>query len=118
MLDGLISEGSRVLRNLNLNRCRALHGAHHQAAQFSPDQRLFPVPALIVEVLSPSTQANDRGVKFDDYARSGVREYWLVDPSAETVEIYAGANGAFEWLETGLGGRLRSRLLEGLEVDQ
>src|SRR5690242_13197521 len=88
-----------------------------QAAQFSPDQRLFPVPALIVEVLSPSTQANDRGVKFDDYARSGVREYWLVDPSAETVEIYVGVNGAFERLETGSGGRLQSRLLEGLEFD-
>ena len=86
-----------------------------QAAQFSPDQSLFPVPSLIVEVLSASTEANDRGVKFDDYARSGVREYWLVDPSAETVEIYVGANSAFEWMEMGPAGRLRSRLLEGLE---
>ena len=88
-----------------------------QTAQFTPDQRLFPVPALIVEVLSPSTETNDRGVKFDDYARSGVREYWLVDPSAETVEVYAGANGAFERVETGSAGRVRSRLLEGLEFD-
>lgn len=88
-----------------------------QAAQFSPDQRLFPVPALIVEVLSPSTEANDRGVKFDDYARSGVRDYWLVDPGTETVEIYAGTNGAFEQIETGSAGRLRSCLLEGLEFD-
>ncbi|MBW0001260.1 MAG: Uma2 family endonuclease [Verrucomicrobia bacterium] len=88
-----------------------------QSAQFSPDQRLFPVPALIVEVLSPSTEANDRGVKFDDYARSGVREYWLVDPRAETVEIHAGANGAFERVESGETGRLRSRFLEGLGVD-
>lgn len=88
-----------------------------QAAQFSPDQRLFPVPTLIVEVLSPSTEANDRGVKFDDYARSGVREYWLVDPSAETVEIYTGANGAFERMESGAAGRLQSRLLDGLAFD-
>jgi Uma2 family endonuclease len=88
-----------------------------QTAQFSPDQRLFPVPALIVEVLSPSTEANDRGVKFDDYARSGVHEYWPVDPSAEMVEIYVGVNGAFERIEMGTAGRLRSRLLEGLEFD-
>jgi Uma2 family endonuclease len=88
-----------------------------QTAQFNPDQRLLPVPALIVEVLSPSTEANDRGVKFDDYARSGVCEYWLVDPNAETVEIYVGANGAFERMESGATGRLRSRVLDGLEFD-
>jgi Uma2 family endonuclease len=52
-----------------------------------------------------------------DNARSGVQEYWLVDPSAETVEIYVGANGAFDRMESGSAGRLRSRLLEGLEFD-
>jgi hypothetical protein len=31
-----------------------------------PDTLRFPVPDLIVEVLSPSTEARDRGVKFDD----------------------------------------------------
>ena len=87
-----------------------------QSVQFNPDQRLFPVPVLIVEVLSPSTEANDRGVKFDDYARSGVREYWLVDPGTETVEIYAGANGTFERVEPGGAGRLRSRVPDDMNA--
>jgi Uma2 family endonuclease len=43
------------------------------------------VPDLVVEVLSPSTRANDEGVKRDLYMHSGVRELWLVDPDARTV---------------------------------
>jgi Uma2 family endonuclease len=45
-------------------------------------------PDLAVEVLSPSTVATDRGKKMQMLARYGVREYWLVDPKAQTVEVY------------------------------
>ena len=62
---------------------------------FTADQMEFPVPDLVVEVLSPSTQANDRGVKFDDYERSGVREYWIVDPKGKAVEVYDARGGRF-----------------------
>lgn len=44
-------------------------------------------PDLVVEVLSPSTASNDRGPKLATYDRGGVREYWIVDPTAKTVEI-------------------------------
>jgi Uma2 family endonuclease len=44
-------------------------------------------PSLIVEILSPSTQAIDRVRKLRLYARSGVREYWLIQPDSETVEV-------------------------------
>jgi Uma2 family endonuclease len=43
------------------------------------------VPDLIVEVLSPSTRANDEGAKRELYMSSGVRELWLVDPDTHTV---------------------------------
>jgi Uma2 family endonuclease len=59
-----------------------------KAALFTPDQMRFPAPDLIVEVISESTERNDRGVKFDDYAAHGVREYWIIDPDAETLEQY------------------------------
>lgn len=43
---------------------------------------------LIIEVLSRGTKERDRGVKAADYALHGVREYWIVDPKAKTVEQY------------------------------
>lgn len=45
-------------------------------------------PDMIVEILSPSTMRHDRIVKLDLYRRAGVREYWIVDPNNQTVEVY------------------------------
>ncbi len=59
-----------------------------KSACILPDTLRFPVPDLIVEVLSPSTEKRDRGVKFSDYALHGVSEYWIVDTVAEMVELY------------------------------
>ena len=52
-------------------------------------------PDLAVEVLSPSTSRNDRGRKKDAYEKSGVREYWIVDPANRAVEQYVLENGRF-----------------------
>lgn len=46
-------------------------------------------PALVVEILSPSSSLHDRWRKMRLYARAGVAEYWIVDPVARMVEIYA-----------------------------
>lgn len=51
-------------------------------------RNLQGAPDLVVEVVSPSTAAIDRGVKLGLYDRGGVREYWIVDPSGKTVEIH------------------------------
>jgi len=59
-----------------------------KARAFTPDQMKFPAPDLVVEVLSPSTEDNDRGIKFLDYAAHGVSEYWITDPEAEMIEQY------------------------------
>jgi Uma2 family endonuclease len=53
-------------------------------------------PDLVIEVLSPSTASNDRGIKFETYQKYGVREYWLVDPDAQFTEVYRYAEGKFE----------------------
>lgn len=45
-------------------------------------------PDLAVEILSPGTEGRDRGYKLKMYARYGVREYWIVDPEAQTVDVY------------------------------
>lgn len=59
-----------------------------KAIMLAADQTLFPTPDLVVEVLSASTEARDRGVKFDDYQAHGIEEYWIIDPENETLEQY------------------------------
>jgi Uma2 family endonuclease len=52
-------------------------------------------PDLVVEVLSPSNRGHDLLTKRALYARGGVREYWIVDPEARTLEILALDRDAF-----------------------
>ncbi|MBC8155102.1 MAG: Uma2 family endonuclease [Bacteroidetes bacterium] len=59
-----------------------------KAATIQPDLLYYPAPDLVVEVLSKSTKKNDREVKFEDYAAHGVAEYWIVDPTRQTVEPF------------------------------
>ncbi len=53
-------------------------------------------PALVVEILSPSTIQIDRVVKRQLYARHGVPAYWIVDPEQQSVEAYTLSEGAYE----------------------
>jgi Uma2 family endonuclease len=54
-------------------------------------------PSLIVEVLSDSTAAFDRGAKFASYRRiSTLKEYLLLDPEAKTAELFR-KNAAGIW---------------------
>lgn len=46
------------------------------------------VPDLIVEILSPSTASNDTTLKKQLYERTGVAEYWIVDPDNQRLEQY------------------------------
>ena len=52
-------------------------------------------PLLVVEVLSPSTRARDRGVKMRRYAELGVAHYWIMDPEAQTIECLRLEAGAY-----------------------
>jgi Uma2 family endonuclease len=60
------------------------------ADQFKPGMNVYPVPDLIMEVLSPGKVNIERDTvtKFDDYAAHGVGEYWIIDPAKQTVEQY------------------------------
>ena len=45
-------------------------------------------PDLVVEILSPSTAARDRTIKFELYEQQGVREYWIVDSDENAVDVW------------------------------
>ena len=51
--------------------------------------RIEGVPALLVEVLSPSNPLTDRETKYRAYARAGVPEYWIVRPLQRDVLVHS-----------------------------
>jgi Uma2 family endonuclease len=46
-------------------------------------------PDLCVEIVSPDSQARDWREKYLEYEAAGVREYWVIDPTSQHVEVYA-----------------------------
>ena len=77
-------------------------------------------PALVIEVLSPSTRRRDEGIKRKLFDEKGVREYWLVDPKGRRVSVCRrGADGSFPIianLEAASGDRLTTPLLPQFEL--
>ena len=65
-------------------------------------------PAALVEVLSPTTEAYDRGGKFEKYqSLSAFREYLLVSQDKPRVERYVrGDDGSWNWRAYGVGERV------------
>lgn len=54
-----------------------------------PGQKLLPDPILVIEVLSPSTEATDRRTKLPDYrAIASVQEILLIDPERPYAEVH------------------------------
>ncbi len=60
-------------------------------------------PALVVEVLSPSTARIDRMLKFSRYAEGGIGQYWIVDPAVPSIQVYSLAGDTYELLTEGVG---------------
>jgi Uma2 family endonuclease len=72
---------------------------------------------LVAEVISPDSRKRDRIDKRDLYEQHGVKEYWLIDPEAGTVEVLHLESNAYR-----LAGRWRagesskSHLLKGFQL--
>jgi Uma2 family endonuclease len=79
-------------------------------------KKLTGVPDLLIEVLSPSNHAYDRRTKFDRYQRAGVREYWLVDPDAHTVEPFGLRRRKYVALPVATDS-ITLRVLRGVTID-
>ena len=53
-------------------------------------------PALVVEVLSPSTRSEDTVRKSMEYAEGAVGQYWIVDPELRAIDVLRNVDGAWE----------------------
>jgi Uma2 family endonuclease len=76
-------------------------------------------PELVVEVLSPASRRLDEVLKQRAYERTGIVEYWVVDPEAETVKVFRREGESFArplLLSAAREDTLTSPLLPGLEI--
>ena len=76
-------------------------------------------PELIIEIISPSNQALDLVKKLNLYMQCGVKEYWIVNPLLNTVQIYVlNEQGQYHQLEvlkeTGIA---HSEVLQGFSMN-
>ncbi len=75
-------------------------------------------PDLVVEILSPSTEKRDRGIKRNVYARHGAEEYWLVSVASGAIEQYRASHGSLALARTWRPDeQIASPLLPGLAID-
>lgn len=61
------------------------------------NKAIYGVPDMVVEVLSRSTRKRDLTVKKDSYENCGVKEYWIIDPFMQAVDVYILREGKFEF---------------------
>ncbi|HHV55391.1 MAG TPA: Uma2 family endonuclease [Firmicutes bacterium] len=75
-------------------------------------------PDLVVEILSPATAYYDLKKKFRVYEKHGVREYWVVDPEDNSIQIYVLQDRKLKLYQEAIGqGKVQSQLLAGFSVD-
>ena len=72
---------------------------------------------LVVEIVSPESIGRDRGDKFVEYERAGVREYWLLDYERESPEFYElGSDGRYRLDQLGPDGVYESKVISGFRL--
>ena len=82
------------------------------------DNKYEGLPALIVEVLSPSTKGKDMITKLNLYMKSGVLEYWIFNLESKSISQYTFSRereleGVRDFRE---GDTIKSTLFEGLKI--
>jgi Uma2 family endonuclease len=89
----------------------------HERAHIISDRGVEGAPDLIVEVLSPSTEARDRGLKLRRYATSGVPHYWILDTDGPRIEERVLGEDGYRLVGTfGPGEVFRPTIFPGLEI--
>lgn len=76
-------------------------------------------PSLIIEIVSPSNQSHDLVFKLNLYMQCGVKEYWIVNPMLNSVQVYVlDEDGQYKQLDMlREKGIIQSSVLEGFQVN-
>ena len=96
-----------------------LYVSNERAPEVLSVQHVTGAPDLVIEIASPGTRNRDETIKRRLYERSGVAEYWVVDPDIDVIRIYRRSGDRFERpveLSREADDGLTTALLPGLEI--
>jgi Uma2 family endonuclease len=74
-------------------------------------------PDMVIEILSPSSTARDKVLKFNKYLHAGVREYWVVYPDSKTVSVYVLKDGRYMASEYADTDTVPAHVLDGCTIN-
>lgn len=89
---------------------------HANPGQFTSTAMIGPAD-IVIEIVLPESVERDYGKKFLEYEKSGVREYWLIDPLREEARFHRlGEQGVYKSFPIAADGNCESPLLPGLKI--
>jgi Uma2 family endonuclease len=86
-------------------------------AQLENGKHCLGAPDLAVEILSESSLRHDKIRKLNIYKDAGVREYWIVDPTAQIVDVYILKDGEYFINSYGKEDKVPVHVLENCEIE-
>ncbi len=82
------------------------------------EKNIGGAPDLVIEILSPYTAYYDLLEKKELYATHHVREYWIVDPQKQWIEVFVNRDGKFELRQrVEKTGVVSSEVVKGWQID-
>jgi Uma2 family endonuclease len=96
-----------------------LYMSNERASGILTDKHVTGPPEILIEIASRGTRKRDESIKKRLYERSGVEEYWVVDPEVDVVRVYTRAAGGYRRpreLSAEADDVLTTALLPGLEM--
>ena len=108
-----------VLDNNNATQPDVLFIGKEKAAILNEtEQVVIGVPDILIEVLSPGSIKRDKIDKRGIYEKTGVPEFWIIDPFSKTIEVLKLVKKQYDLFDfEEAEGTIKSSILKGFELD-
>jgi len=73
-----------------------LYMSNERATEVLTQANVQGAPEIVIEIGSPGTRKRDETIKRRLYERTGVSEYWIVDPDIDVVRVYRRQGDEFD----------------------
>jgi len=85
-----------VFSNFDVVEPDLLYMSNARATEILTVTHVAGVPELVIEIASPGTRKRDETLKRRLYERTGVTEYWVVDPDLDAIRVYRRSTQGFD----------------------